>query len=129
MTSAEMLRNLVDNYASDLVALREGTWERDYAIAPDDPDDFDTFEQWMHETDVMETVVITRTSLGHDDRGHVSAVEMLVAFGGPNVRITFHEHGDATVSGAWGTDREERTVYMGDMDVVERFAEMWEASR
>jgi hypothetical protein len=125
--SAEMLREMVDAYASDLVQLREGTWTCDYALAADD-DDPDPFFRWMHETDVLETVVITRTSFARET-SHVSAVEMLVAFGGPNVRITFHDHGDATVSGAWGSDREERTVYMGDIDVVERFAEIWEASR
>ena len=128
MTSDEMLREMVDAYASDLIALREGTWTCDYALAADD-DDPDPFFRWMHETDVLETVVITRTSFGRPETSHVSDVEMLVAFGGPTVRITFHERGDATVFGAWGTDREERTVYMGDIDVVERFAEMSEAFR
>lgn len=125
--SAEMLREMVDAYASDLVALRDGTWTCDYALAADD-DDPDPFFRWMHETDVLETVVITRTSFGMPETSRVSAVEMLVAVGGPTVRITFRNDGDAAVLGMWGTDREERNVYMGDVDVVGRFADLFAMS-
>jgi hypothetical protein len=126
-TSEEQLARIVDDYASELRNLRDGTWTADDAIAADMDEIPDMFEQWMYFADPMETVVISRTSFGRPETSRVSAVEMLMGFGGPDVRITFHEYGTATVSGQWGTDDETRNVDMGmfGRDIVERFADMF----
>lgn len=130
MESSEQLAGMVDDYVSELAALRDGTWIPDDAIAADMEDIPDMFDQWMYFADPLETVVITRTSFGRPETSRVSAVEMLMTFGGPNIRITFHEHDTATVSGSWGTDDEMRSVYMGmfGRDVVERFDDMFAMS-
>ena len=129
-TSEDQLVRIVDDYASELRNLRDGTWIPDDAIPADMDEIPDMFDQWMYFADPMETVVISRTSFGRPETSRVSAVEMLMAFGGPNVRITFHEDDTATVFGAWGSDHETRDVYMGmfGRDVVERFADMFDMS-
>lgn len=130
MGTSEQLAGMVDDYVSELAALRDGTWTADDAIAADMDDIPDMFDQWMYFADPLEAVVISRTSFGRPETSRVSAVEMLMAFGGPNVRITFHEDDTATVFGAWGSDHETRDVYMGmfGRDVVERFADMFAMS-
>lgn len=130
MNSSEQLAGMVDDYVSELAALRDGTWIPDDAIAADMDDIPDMFDQWMYFADPLETVVITRTSFGRPETSRVSDVEMLMTFGGPNIRITFHEHDTATVSGSWGTDDEMRSVYMGmfGRDVVDRFHDMFAMS-
>jgi hypothetical protein len=129
-TSEEQLVRIVDDYASELRNLRDGTWTADDAIAADMDEIPDMFEQWMYFADPMETVIITRTSFGRPETSRVSAVEMLVGFGGPDVRITFHEYGTATVSGQWGRNDETRNVDMGTFgrDIVERFSDMFAMS-
>lgn len=121
--SEEQLVRIVDDYASELRNLREGTWIADDAIAADMDDIPDMFDQWMYFADPMETVVTIRETYGRPETAHLSDVEMLVSFGGPDIRIVFHENTTATVRGTWGGHVETRVVDMFPMDVVERFAE------
>ena len=124
-TSEEQLVRIVDEYASELQDLRDGTWTWDDPIAADmdaDPDPLDVF---IHVHDVMETVVTIRETYGRPDTARMTDVEMLVSFGGPDVRIVFHENRTATVRGTWGRHVETRHVDMDRMDVVERFAETY----
>jgi hypothetical protein len=78
-------------------------------VEADDWQDPEGYDQWLE--DSLELVGIYRQSYGHDSTPVLDAVEVLVCYGGPTVRVTFD--GDyALVVGVWGTDRVERVAYV-----------------
>lgn len=86
----------------------------DHGINPENIDDhLDLFEAWA-ESSVLEIVNISRQGWAEDEPT-IDAVELLLAFGGPNVRLTVPVRFNtawATLSVHWASDSYEREIYV-----------------
>jgi hypothetical protein len=78
-------------------------------------DAFDLFYQWLN-LSCLEVVAIERRTLGQED-ATASAVEFLIAFGGPTVRLTVPLDGSniATMTMNWWSDSATETVVLASL--------------
>jgi len=87
---------------------------------------FDLFTEWAN-TSCLEVVAISRGSLGSDETT-VSAVEFLLAFGGPTVRLTVLLDGSnyATVRMNWWSDSATETVITATLaEMIEEYLDIF----
>ena len=86
----------------------------DSGIDPENIDDhLDLFNAWIWSS-VLEVVNISRQGWTEDE-STIDAVELLLAFGGPNVRLTVPVRFNtawATLSVHWASDSYEREIYV-----------------
>ena len=87
---------------------------------------FDLFSQWAN-TSCLEVVAISRSSLGSDETT-VSAVEFLLAYGGPSLRLTVPLDGSniATVRMNWWNDSATETVTTATLaEMIEEYLDIF----
>ena len=89
--------------------------EREGFDADEISDAFDLFYQWLN-LSCLEIVAIERRTLGQED-ATATAVEFLIAFGGPTVRLTVPLDGSniATMTMNWWSDSATETVVLASL--------------
>ena len=89
--------------------------EREEYDADEIDSDLTLFLEWAN-TSCLEVVAIERRTLGQED-STVTAVEFLMAFGGPTVRLTVPLDGSniATVAMNWWSDSATETVVLASL--------------
>jgi len=89
-------------------------------------DAFELFYQWLN-LSCLEVVAIERRTLGQED-ATASAVEFLIAFGGPTVRLTVPLDGSniATVAMNWWSDSATETIITATLaEMIEEYLDIF----
>ena len=100
--------------------------EREGYDADEIDSDLTLFLEWVNSS-CLEVVAIERRTLGQED-ATASAVEFLIAFGGPTVRLTVPLDGSniATMTMNWWSDSATETVVLASLaEMIEEYLDIF----